>query len=54
MTSYFSLLTYTEQLLLVTFCDMTAENGVSFRTHTRTEPCTHMDEQIDVEVEIVT
>ena len=34
--AYFSLLTYTNQLLLVTFCHMTAGNGVSFRTHGRT------------------
>ena len=31
--AYFSLLTLTKKLLLVTFCDPTAETGVSFRTH---------------------
>ena len=45
--AYFLLLTYTNQLLLVTFCHMTAGNGVSFQTHT------HTDGQTDVEVEIV-
>ena len=34
--AYFSLLTHTKQLLLVTFCDTTAGNSVSFRTHRRT------------------
>ena len=29
------LLTHTKKLLLVTFCDPTAETGVSFRTHGR-------------------
>ena len=32
----FPLLKYTKKLLLVTFCDQTAETGVSFRTHKRT------------------
>ena len=49
--AYFSLLTYTNQLLLVTYCHISAENGVSFRTHT--DGTTHTDEQTDVEVEIV-
>ena len=31
--AYFSLLTLTKKLLLVTFCDLTAETGVSFWTH---------------------
>ena len=35
--SYFSLLTLTKQLLLVTFYHTTAENGANFRTHERTE-----------------
>ena len=36
--AYFSLLTHTKQLLLVTFCDKTAGSGVRFRTHgTRTD-----------------
>ena len=34
-SAYFSLLTHTKKLLLVTFCDLTAETGVSFRTHGR-------------------
>ena len=35
--AYFSLLTHTKKLLLVTFCDPTAKTGVSFWTHGRTE-----------------
>ena len=35
--AYFSLITHTKQLLLVTFCDTTAGNGASFRTHARTD-----------------
>ena len=31
--AYFSLLTHTKKLLLVTFCDLTAKTGVSFWTH---------------------
>ena len=51
--AYFSLLTHTKQLLLVTFCDKTTESGVRFRTHgTRTDG-TWTDRQTDVEVEIV-
>ena len=34
--AYFSLLTHTKQLLLVTFCDTTAGNAYSLRTHERT------------------
>ena len=34
---YFSLLTHTNQLLLVTLCHTPAEIGVSFRTHARTD-----------------
>ena len=50
--AYFSLITHTKQLLLVTFCDTTAGIGASFRTHGRTE--TRREEgQTDVEVEIV-
>ena len=51
--AYFSLLTHTKQLLLVTFCDTLAGIEVSFwadgtgRTNGRT------DGQTDVEVEIV-
>ena len=33
--AYFSLLTHTKQLLLVTFCGKTAGGGVRFRTHGR-------------------
>ena len=33
--AYFSLLTHTKQLLLVTFCDKTAGSGVRFWTHGR-------------------
>ena len=56
--AYFSLLTHTKQLLLVTFCDKTAGSGVRFRTHGtrnmehgRTDRRT--DGQTDMEVEIV-
>ena len=35
--AYFSLLTHTKKLLLLTFCDTTAKTGVSFRTDRRTE-----------------
>ena len=38
---YFLISTHTKHLILVTFCDATARNGPSFRTHTR------MDEQTD-------
>ena len=48
---YFSLLTHTKQLLLVTFCHTTAGNGASIRTHEWTNGMT--DGQTDVEVEIV-
>ena len=37
--AYFSLITYTKQLLLVIFCDPTAGNGVSFRTDAHTDIC---------------
>ena len=49
--AYFSLLTHTKKLLLVTFCDPTAETGVSFRTHERKQNGT--DGETDVIVEIV-
>ena len=49
--AYFSLLTHTKQLLLLVFCDLTAENGPNFRTQRQKEERT--DEQTDVEVEIV-
>ena len=54
--AYFSLLTLTKKLLLVTFCDPTAETGVSFQTHGRTNERTEQnrtDGQTDVKVEIV-
>ena len=57
--AYFSLLTRTKQLLLVTFCDTLAGIEVSFwadgteRTDGRTEPNGRTDGQTDVEVEIV-
>ena len=49
--AYFSLITPTKQLLLVTFCDTTAGSGASFWTHTRTHERT--EGQPEVEVEIV-
>ena len=50
--AYFSLMTHTKQLLLVPFCDLTAEIGASCRTHARTEEAA-AEGQTDVEVEIV-
>ena len=53
---YFSLMTHTKQLLLVTFCYTTAGIRASFRTHARTDARTHArteEGQTDVEVEIV-
>ena len=52
--AYFSLLTHTKKLLLVTFCDPTAETRVSFRTDGQAEDGGRTKEgQTDVEVEIV-
>ena len=55
--AYFSLLTLTKKLLLVTFCDPTAETGVSFRTDgrngTERNGTDGTDGQTDVKVEIV-
>ena len=54
--AYFSLLTLTKKLLLVTFCDPTAETGVSFRTDGRNRQrngTNGTDGQTDVKVEIV-
>ena len=51
--AYFSLLTHTKQLLLVTFCDPTAGIWVIFRTHGRTADGGRTEGQTDVEVEIV-
>ena len=50
--AYFSLLTHTKQLLLVTICYITAGNGVSFLKHGRTDG-RGTEGQTDVEVEIV-
>ena len=53
--AYFSLLTLTKKLLLVTFCDPTAETGVSFQPDGRngTNRTERTDEQTDMKVEIV-
>ena len=53
--AYFSLLTHTKQLLLVTYFDTTADTGVSFWMHGRKDGNTdgNTDGQTDVEVEIV-
>ena len=51
--AYFSLLTHTKKLLLVTFCDPTAETGVTFCTHGRTDEQNGTDEQTDMKVKIV-
>ena len=51
--AYFSLLTLTKKLLLATFCHPTAETGVNFRTHGRTDARRTEEGQTDVEVKIV-
>ena len=61
--AYFSFFTLSNHILLVTFCDMTAGNRDSFRTHRQTDKRTdkrtdgqtneRTDGQTDVEVEIV-
>ena len=44
--TYFSLLTHTKQLLFVTFFDMTAGIGASFRTHRHmADGCMHGGEK---------
>ena len=54
LNAYFSLITHTKQLLLVTLCDPTAGIGVSFRKHGRTDGRrTAAEGQTDVAVEIV-
>ena len=54
--AYFSLLTHTKKLLLVTFCDLTAKTGVSFWTHGTDRmdgtEWNGTDGQTDVKVEI--
>ena len=50
--AYFSLLTHTTKLLLVTFCDLTAKTGVSFQTHGK-DGTYRLDGQTDVKIEIV-
>ena len=45
--AYFSLLTHAKQLLLVTFYKTTAGNGISFRTHGRTEDGGRTDGRTD-------
>ena len=49
--AYFSLLTFTKTLLLITFCDPTAETGVCFQTHERKQNGT--DGQTDVTVKLL-
>ena len=51
--AYFSLLSHTKQLLLVTFSDITAGIGASFRTDAQTAHGRTAEGQTDVEVEIV-
>ena len=51
--AYFSLLTHTKQLLLVTFCDTLAVIEVSFWTDGIGSGTTEPDGQTDKEVEIV-
>ena len=50
--AYFSLMTHTKQLLLVTFCYTTAGIRASFRTHAQADTRTE-EGQTDVEIEIV-
>ena len=50
--AFFSLLTHTKQLLLVTFCYKTSGIGASFRTDAQTAD-ERTEGQTDVEVEIV-
>ena len=47
--AYFSLLTHAKKLLLVTFCDTTAESEVSVWTHRETE---WTDERIDGQTDV--
>ena len=51
--AYFSLLTHTKQLLLVTLCDMLAGIDVSFWADGTGRTELQTDGQTDVEVEIV-
>ena len=52
--AYYSLMTQTKQLLLLTFCKTIAGNGASFWTHgRRTDGGRTAEGQTDVEVEIV-
>ena len=59
--AYFSLFTHTKKLLLVTYCDPTADTGVSFpasmepHAESYTEPYIEprLDRQTDVTVKIV-
>ena len=55
LNAYFSLFTHTKQLLLVKFCDATAESRGSFWTHGHTDRTMgpQTDGQTEVEVEIV-
>ena len=45
--AYFSLMTHTKQLLLVTFCDTTKGIGAIFWTHARTEDGGQIDGRTD-------
>ena len=52
-SAYISLLSHTMQLLFVTFCDTTADNGASFQTHERTNGRTDgQTEEVKVEIGI--
>ena len=51
--AYFSLLILTKKLMLVTFCDLTAETGLSFLAHGTDGRTERTDGQTDVKVEIV-
>ena len=53
--TYFSLLTQTKQLLIVKFCDKTAEIEPRFRTRERTDKQMNgrKERYLDVKVEIV-
>ena len=47
-----TLLTHTKKLLLMTFCDLTAEKGVSFQTHGKGNGNGRTDGQTDLTIEI--
>ena len=51
--AYFSLMTHTKQLLLVTFCDNTAGNGAFFRTHGTTDGWTDRHDSRNIYLDLI-